>query len=410
MTPIPMDRHELDRRRLQIILILGVLSALGPLSIDMYLPAFAAIGADFGVAVDRVELSLASYFLGLSLGQIFYGTLTDRYGRKKPLYAGLAIYVIAAAGCALARSIDQLIVLRFLQALGACAGAVISRAVVRDLFGHRESARIFSALLLVMGIAPIVAPLAGGFLVKYAAWPVIFWICAGFAALTLIALGMFLPESKAADPSVEFRRAFHVYAGIFRDREFLRNALAGGFAQAAMFAYITASPNVFINVFGVAEQNFGWLFGANAAGLILCAQINSRLTRSFRPDQILRVSISMIAVLGVVLVAVSLWGGGLWLTWAPLFLFISTLGVTFPNSTADALASQGVRAGSASALIGTIQFVLAAMASGMVSAFHEASAFPMAVTMATCGMASALIYFGLEKKTWPEAPTATSLS
>lgn len=398
------------RRRLQIILILGVLAALGPLSIDMYLPAFAAIGADFGVTVDRVELSLASFFLGLSLGQLFYGTLTDRFGRKKPLYAGLVIYVLAAVGCAMARTIDQLIILRFLQALGACAGMVISRAVVRDLFDHRESARIFSALLLVMGIAPIVAPLAGGLIVKHSTWPLVFWICAVFASVTLAALVAFLPESKADDPQVKMSRAFHVYFEILRDREFIRNALAGGFAQAAMFAYITASPNVFINVFGVAEENFGWFFGANAAGLIMCAQINSRLVVKYQPSQILRVSISALAILALTLVVISLLGAGLWITWLPLFLFISTLGVTFPNSTAEGLKSQGARAGSASALIGTLQFVLAAFASAMVSAFHEASAFPMAVTMATCGTASALIYFGLEKRPWPTNASETSSS
>lgn len=402
-------RGQLDsRRRLQIILILGVLSALGPLSIDMYLPAFATIGADFGVGVDRVELSLASFFLGLSLGQLFYGTLTDRFGRKKPLYAGLAIYAVAAAGCALARTIDQLVVLRFLQALGACAGMVISRAVVRDLFEPRESARIFSALLLVMGIAPIVAPLAGGLVVKHASWPLIFWICGGFAALTLAGIAAFLPESKADDPEARFRHALRVYVRILDDREFLRNALAGGFAQSAMFAYITASPNVFINVFGVAEENFGWIFGANAAGLILCAQINARLVRVYRPDRILRVSISVIAALGLVLVAAALAGAGLWQTWLPLFLFISVLGVTFPNSTAEALASQSLRAGSASALIGTLQFVLAAGAAGLVSAFHEASAFPMAVTMAACGAAAALVYFGMEAKPWSAKDSANS--
>lgn len=385
-------------RRLQIILILGTLSALGPLSIDMYLPAFAQIGADFGADIDRVELSLASFFLGLSLGQLLYGTLTDRYGRKKPLYAGLVIYALAAAGCAIAGSIDQLVVLRFLQAMGACAGMVISRAVVRDLFEHRESARIFSALLLVMGIAPILAPLAGGAIVKYAHWPVIFWVCAGFAILTLVGIWMFLPESKPDDPTVKFRGAFRVYAGIFRDREFLRNALTGGLAQAAMFAYITASPNVFIKVFGVSEQNFGWVFGANAAGLILTAQINARLTRVFRPDQILRVSVMAIAVLGLTLMSVVLAGGGFWATWIPVFGFISCLGVVFPNSTADALASQGARAGSASALIGTLQFVLAALASAAVSALHRPTAFPMAVTMAVGGVGAAVIYFGMRAR------------
>lgn len=379
--------------RLKVVLILGFLSALGPLSIDMYLPAFASIGRDFGVDVSKVELSLASFFIGLSIGQLLYGTLTDRFGRKKPMYIGLAIYILASVGCALASTIDQLIVLRFLQALGACAGMVISRAVVRDLFEHKDSVRIFSMLMLVMGVAPILAPLLGGFINKNFDWHMIFWIVAVLASLCLVAILSFLPESKEDDPTVSLRASFKAYVTILKHREFLRNALAGGFAQAGMFAYITASPNVMINVFGIPAEHFGWVFGSNAAGLILFSQINAVMMKWWRPAQVLQLSVLLLAGFGSLLLVASILGAGFWGIAPLLFCYISVMGITFPNATANALASQGVRAGSASALIGTLQFVLASVAAWVVSLFHASSTLPMAVVIAGCGLLSATAYF-----------------
>lgn len=277
------------------VLLLGALTAFGPLSIDMYLPAFPEMAAALGVPQGRIELSLASFFIGMALGQLVYGPVTDRFGRKKPLYAGLAIYVLASAACAQALSADSLIFFRFLQALGACAGIVVSRAMVRDLFDHREGAQVFSLLMLVMGVAPILAPLAGGYILLFAGWQAIFWSLTAISAVICVFVALYLPETRKPDPSVRFSRSFHTYRDILRDRDFLGYTLTAGFAQSGLFAYITGSSYVFIEYYGVAAHHFGWFFGANACGLIAASQVNAwLLRRSWHPDALLRRGVCLI--------------------------------------------------------------------------------------------------------------------
>jgi DHA1 family bicyclomycin/chloramphenicol resistance-like MFS transporter len=374
-----------------LVVILASLTAFAPLSIDMYLPSFPLIASAFSVTEARVQLSLAAFFVGLAAGQLLYGTVTDRFGRKIPLYVGLIIYSVASIVCAFSPSIEALIVSRFFQALGACGGIVIARATVRDLFDHRESARVFSLLMLVMGVAPILAPLVGGYVALFFGWRAIFLIVAVVGALCLWAVYARLPETKEPNPNVKLSNTLGIYLSIAKNREFLGFTLAGGFAQAGMFAYITGSPFVFIELFKIPAESFGWIFGANALGLIGFSQLNGRLLRKYNPTEILGVCLTLTAVFSLALIVAGVFNFGFWGTAVPLFLYVASLGMIFPNSTAGALRTQTETAGAASALIGTMQYSLAALSSFSVSYFSNGTTLPMTAIIGICGLSAFLI-------------------
>lgn len=396
------------------VIILGSLSAFGPLSIDMYLPAFPAMAESLGVTQGRIEMSLASYFIGLSLGQLVYGPLTDRYGRKKPLYVGLLLYILASAACALAANSEQLIFFRFVQALGGCAGAVVSRAMVRDLFDHKESAQVYSALMLVMGLAPILAPLAGGYALIFFGWRSIFWILAGLSILISIAIVFFLPETRKPDETVRFSRSFHTYFDIMKHREFMGYTLCLAVAQAGLFAYITGSSFVFIKYFGVAEENFGWIFGSCALAFVAMSQLNAWLLRKDKqtPDDMMRKALIGLAAAGVFAAVVAMLDLGLWVMMATLFVFMAMLGAIFPNGTAGAMEHQKHRAGAASALAGMLQFSISAAASAVLSLTHATSPVPMGIMLALSGLGACGIFIWMKNYRPPEicpaAPDATA--
>lgn len=377
-------------RRLSLILILGALTAFGPMSVDMYLPSLPTLERAFATDPGSVQFTLAAFFVGLALGQTFYGPLIDRFGRKGPLYIGLALYVVASLGCALAPNIETLIGLRFVQALGACAGMVSSRAMVRDLFDPQTAAKVFSLLVLVMGAAPILAPLAGGYLFTAFGWQAIFVVLALFGLCCLIATAKALPETL----SPEARRAplrlggvLRGYAELLRDRLFLGYSLSSGVAYAGMFAYIAGSPFVFIDLYGVPANMYGWLFGLNAFGLIAASQVNRRLLTSLRADDVLRWALRAAAVFGVLVLGVGVSGfGGLPALLVPLFGFMASLGFIQANAMAGALAGHGARAGSASALLGTLQFVAATLAGVLVGVCHDGTARPMGVIIGVCAL------------------------
>lgn len=373
-----------------LVIILASLTALSPLSIDMYLPAFPQIAADFGVPVARVELSLATFFIGLSFGQLLYGTASDRFGRKLPLYVGLSIYCAASLVCAFAPNVETLIVLRLLQALGACGGIVIARAMVRDLFDHSESARVFSLLMLIMGVAPILAPLCGGYVTLFVGWRAIFGVVSVISVICLVAVYRFLPETRERNPNVRLSKTFGIYFNILKDKGFLGFALAGGLAQAGMFAYITGSPFVFIQLFGVPAEYFGWIFGSNALGMIALSQVNAKFVRSVDPTRLLRVCLSITAFFSLLLICAGLFNLGFWSVAIPIFLYVASLGMILPNATAGALSEQTENAGSASALIGTLQYGLAAIASSLVSFFNNGTPRTMTSLVGACGVAAFL--------------------
>jgi len=370
------------------ILILGALSAFGPLAIDFYLPAFPAMALAFGTDENHVQMTLAAYFLGLSIGQLAYGPVADRFGRRIPLLIGVGLFTLASVACAYAPNLEWLIGARFVQALGGCAGMVISRAIVSDKCDAVGSAKVFSQLMLVMGLAPILAPLLGGLLVNLSGWQSIFLALTVFSALAGLAVATGLPESMPADiPRQPLSGALRQYGRLLAEPLFLGYALTGGIAIAGMFAYIAGSPFIIIKLYGVAPEHFGWLFGANAAGFILVAQVNARLLAKRGPAFLLARAVWVYLAAGLTLLAVSaMHPTQLWPLLIPLFVCIASLGCISPNAAACAMNGQGARAGSASALLGCLQFSVAAGASALVGVLHDGSAVPMAMVISLCGI------------------------
>ncbi len=372
----------------RLILILGSIVALGPLAIDMYLPALPELQSHFGVDAARVQLTLAAYFVGIALGQLLYGPLSDRFGRRKPMLFGLAGFALASVGCATATSIEALILWRFAQAMTGCAGMVVARAIVRDWCEPQDMARVLSLLVLVMGVAPILAPSVGAALLHWQGWPLLFLALGlvGVLCLSLFAWG--IPESHPAarrDTEISFAGAFRNYRHVLSHHRFLGYALSGGLAQSGMFAYISTSSFVFMQGFGLSSGQFSLLFGSNAFGLILASQINRSLLQRHPAQSVLMIAISIYLGLGVLMSISAATGlGGLWGVAIPLWGCLACLGFTFPNSTSAAMAPFGDRAGVASALLGTMQFAIAGTASAVVGHFGGSAPLPMALTITTC--------------------------
>jgi MFS transporter, DHA1 family, multidrug resistance protein len=383
-----------QKNRFVLVLILGLLSAIGPFSIDMYLPGFPAMATDLGTTVEVVAYSLSSFFIGICLGQLICGPLLDRFGRKKPLYVGLCVYLLASIGCALAPTVEVLIALRFLQALGGCVGMVAPRAVVRDVFPVEESAKVFSMLVLVIGVSPIIAPTAGGYIITAFGWHSVFVVLALITAAITIAVYFRLPESKNADPSVSLRPLpiLQAYGRVMREPQFYTYAGTGAIGSAALFAYISGSPFVFMQLFGVSEKQYGWIFALIALGLISSSQLNNLLLRSFRSEQIIRSVLPLQVAISLLLWLGTYFGWwGLYSTIFLIFLYLGCQGFSFPNSSALAMAPFTREAGSASALMGAIQMGLGALASAMVGLLANGTALPMTGVMASSALFGLLI-------------------
>lgn len=373
--------------RFYLILILGLLTAIGPFSIDMYLPAFPAIAKGLHTTVSQVMLSLSSFFIGISAGQLIYGPLLERFGRKKPLYVGLSIYLLASLGCALAASVQALIVLRLLQALGGCVGMVAARAMVRDLFEVKENAKVFSTLMLVVAVSPIVAPTAGGYVTAILGWRWVFVLLMIVNALILAGIYFLLPESKKPDPnfSLKPKPILNSFASIIVHPQFYTYALTAAISAAGLYAYIGGSPSVFMGIFHVSEKQYGWIFALIAMGLIGSSQINSVLLRTYTSEQIIKAALACQTFVGLVLVTLTLTGfSELFTTIFLIFLFLCCQGFIFPNASALSLAPFGHNAGSASALLGGIQMSIGACTSALVSVFQNNTALPMTGVMACC--------------------------
>ncbi|KPC55242.1 Bcr/CflA family multidrug efflux MFS transporter [Amantichitinum ursilacus] len=371
------------------IILLGTLTAIGSISIDMYLPGFPAIERDLHATAGQVQWTLASFFIGLALGQLFYGPISDRFGRKPPMYVGMMLYALACVGCMMATSIEWLIACRFVQALGGCAGMVVARAVVRDRCEPREAAKVFALLMLTMGLAPILAPLLGGSLVVFAGWRVLFAVQLAFAVICLLGMHFGLTESHNRDTAqpLHLGRILGSYFNLLQDRWFVGYTLASGLGWAGMFAYITGSPYVLITLHGIKPEHFGWVFGSNAFGMIFAAQINSRLLKHFEIDSILRRALWVPMLAGIALAAVAwLRLETLTLLLSGLFCFVASLGFVGPNGSASAMRHQGQRAGLASALMGSLQFVLATVVGTLMGAWQDPSARPLTTLMAVCGI------------------------
>jgi DHA1 family bicyclomycin/chloramphenicol resistance-like MFS transporter len=378
-----------------LILILGLLSAIGPLSIDMYLPAFPSIAKGLNTTVASVMLSLSSFFIGISFGQLLYGPLLERYGRKKPLYFGLSLYAISSLACATAMSVETLIIFRFFQALGGCVGMVASRAMVRDLFDVKDNAKVFSTLMLVIAVSPIIAPSLGGFITTYIGWRYIFIMLIIVIASIIAGIYFLLPDSKGPDSTFSLRPTaiLSSFASIIKHPQFALYTFSGSIASAGLYAFISGSPYVFLEVFNVTEQHYGWVFAFVASGLIGSSQLNSLFLKRFKSEQIISAALYFQSFVAFVLAAISMLGfSELYSTILLIFLYLCCQGFIFPNASALSMASFGHNAGNASALMGFIQMSLGALMSAMVSVLHNESTIPMTGVMAFCSILASLIF------------------
>lgn len=392
----------------KIILILGGLIALSPFSIDMYLPAFNKMAISLKTDISTIGYSLTSYYAGLCLGQLVYGVLIDKFGRKKPLLAGLLIYLIAALGCAGAQNVNYLIAFRLFMALGGCVGMVAARAIVRDLFPVEETAKILSILVLVMGIAPIIAPAIGGLVNGWLGWR---WV---FGAMGLIALLLFivvywsLPETGISDKSERLiiSSFWSSYSIIIKNKDFLIYALAGGISYAGMYAYIAGSPFVFMGKYGFSDYNYAWAFALNACGLILGSQINRFALKKIEPAKLNIWAAVLLVVISTGLLSINALDlADPALTLCYTFMFLFCLGFINPNTTAIALRQFDSSAGKASAVLGSLQMMAGVVASWLVSFLHNGTTVIMPAVMFGC----AVLTLGLLSQTimnlkvvWPE--------
>ena len=367
----PRTPGELLSRResLRLVLVLGVLIALGPLTIDMYLPALPTITGDLHSTAAAVQLTLTGTLAGLAFGQLFIGPLSDAFGRRTPLLFGVGVHILASVLCVIAPNLAILGTLRVLQGLGAAAAAVVAMAIVRDLFVGLAAAKLLSRLMLVMGAAPILAPTLGGIVLNWTSWRGVFVLLAGFGIAIISATAFFLPETLP----VARRRSGGVfgtvrdYGRLFTDRTYLGLILVAGLAMAAMFAYLSGSSFVFQEQYHLSEQQFGFVFGAGAIGLITATQVNVRLLRRWSPSQILISALAGGALFGLTLLVNAATGfGGLVGVLIPLWLVLASAGLALPNAPALALSRHGEAAGTAAALLGAVQFGVGALAAPLV--------------------------------------------
>lgn len=385
------------KQQLNLIIILGALAALGPFSIDTYLPGFPAIAKDLETSISRVSITLTSYFIGISVGQLIYGPLLDRFGRKKPLILGLGLYFLTSLSCIFVPNIDMLIGLRLLQALGGCVGMVATRAIVRDRFEAREIARAFSSLILVMGVAPIIAPTIGGYIANALGWRYIFVLLSLFSATLIIILHNFLSESRGPDQTVslKFGSIVQNYWEVLKNREFVLYGFAGSMAMAGLFVYIAGSPFVFMELLGFSEKSYGWLFGLNAFGFIAGSQLNRHVLKKRDSEKVTVVTAVLLFAISLsALTGAALHLMGTFLICASLFGFMFFLGFVNPNTTAMALAPFERNAGVASALIGSIRMLGGAVSTGLMGLIHNGTIFPMLSLMFICASVVIILVFG----------------
>jgi DHA1 family bicyclomycin/chloramphenicol resistance-like MFS transporter len=367
------------------ILILGFLTALGPFSIDMYLPGFTAIAKDLHTSVNEVSLSLASYFIGLAAGQLLYGPLLDRFGRKKPLYIGLLVYIAASLGCIFVVSINQLIALRLLQALGSCAAAVTSVAMVRDLFPVEDNAKVFSLLMLVVGLSPLAAPGIGGFITDAFGWRFVFVILMAIALFILIASVFRLPSGYEPDTSLSLKPGpiLKNFIKVMLVPQFYTYAFVGSLAFAGLFAYVAASPMVFMTIFGFSKKGFSLLFAGMSVAFIGSSQLNTLALRKYTSEQLIFAALSVQVIAGIVFVVLAMYNlPGLVTVIAFVFLFLCCLGFISSNASALTMAPFSKNGGSASALMGAIQLGMGSLATLFLGIIKSYSLVPLAAIMA----------------------------
>lgn len=367
-----------------IILLLGALQGIGPFSTDMYLAAFPSIAADLKVSIAQVAYSMSSYFVGICLGQLLNGPLIDRFGRKIPLLLMLVVYILASIGCTMVTSVEGLIVLRFLQAIGGSMGMVANRAIVRDVFPADRLAHVFSTMTLVMGVAPIIAPTVGGFVVVGLGWRAIFWVLAGFAFFVSLLVYFLLSESKGKDRSISLKPQAVIadFYSILRNPSFLAYTIVGAMNTAGIFTFISNAPFVYMELLGVTEKEFGWFFGFNAVFFVAGSQLNRLLLKHYSSETIALRGLLTQAAMGVSLLIFVLLGKlSLPVIITLVGIYSLCLGMIGANAMALAIRPFTKNVGSATALMGSIQMGSGAVASAVCSYFYDCTAKPMVIVM-----------------------------
>jgi DHA1 family bicyclomycin/chloramphenicol resistance-like MFS transporter len=384
MTPAPLRSG-----RLELLLILGALAAFGSLSVAMYLPGLPAMAVEFGGSAAEIQNTVAAFAFGLCLGQLAYGPASDRWGRRGPLLIGVGLYCLASLACLMATTLEALVAFRFIQGLGGCAGMVISRAIVRDHFPPSQAAGIYSSLMLIIGVAPILSPLAGGWIIAAFGWRAVFWCLLAFAVLIAAVVLFRLGETSTTETRVQAaaENPFAGYWALLGNRQVMAFVLCGGFASAGTFIYMAQSAHLIIEVYGVATTAFGWVYGAGSFAVLIGSQINRWLLRHRTSRALLVWSTRLnLAASLLLLGAVYLWPGALLAFVAPLCLAFLMNGLSNPNTSAEAMAASGWRAGSVAAMLGFSQFGLGAAAASLAGMFSTGAPFEVALMLSACSL------------------------
>ena len=378
-----------SRSNFFLIVILGIMTTISPFAIDMYLPAFPHIAEALHASPAQISLSLSSYFLGLAFGQLFYGPLLDRYGRKRPVYFGLSLFILASIGCMQSTSTEMLIAFRFLQAIGGCVASVSAMAMVHDFFAVEESAKIFSLLMLVLSVSPLFAPSIGSIITNYLGWQWVFVMLAGIVFIILLVVRFYLAEGHQPDPGISLRPGpiLSTYLSIFRHPQFNTYALAGALSFAGLLVYVTGSSIIFMQMFHVSATLYSIIFAVQAVGFIGASQVNVLAAARYRSTDIFHVALICQVVVGLVfLLGTYLGWFGLIGTVVMLFSYLSCLGFLSPNASALALAPFTRNAGSASALLGCLQIGISSLASTFIGILNAQDSLPIIAVMAGSGI------------------------
>lgn len=379
-----MNKSNLSNRR--IIIFLGIINALTPFTIDLYLPAFADIAKDLNTNVARVSLSVATYFVGYAIGQLVYGPFLDRYGRKKPIYVGMVIYLLSTVGCMTAQSIEALLIFRFLSALGGSAASVAAVAMVRDYFEPKEGARVFSMLMLVLSVSPLFAPTIGGWMALHYGWRSVFGFLTIMALVDLWIVAFGLPKAFEGDKSLNMNpiSLLKGFIEIFKVKAFQKYAIVGALSFSGLFVYLTGSPGIFIEGFGLSKQEYGYIFALLAMAMIGGGQVNNKLMARFESAVIFKYAIS-IQVIVALLFLVSVYFSTLSLLMTIFFIFgiLLSVGIAYPNAASLAMGNFTNNAGRASALLGFIQMGTGALLASLVGFVNISGTLPTAVVMST---------------------------
>lgn len=388
------------RDYIKMILILGSMTALGPFSIDMYLPGFSGIAKDLNTTVANVSMSLSSYFVGISAGQLLYGPLLDRFGRKKPLFFGLLVYILASLGCVFVTNINVFIGLRFIQAIGSCAAAVASIAMVRDLFPVKEIPNVLSKLMLVVGLSPMLAPTIGGYITTYFGWHIVFFILMCMGIMVLLASQFGLKDTHKPDLSISLKPKPIItnFINIIKVPQFHIYSLTGAIAFSGLFTYVAASPIIFMTILKVDAKTYGWIFALMSLSFIGASQLNSFLLRKYKSEQMIYFALITQTAISILFLFLALNNFlELYSTIVMLFLFLGCLGISNPNTAAMTLAPFSKNTGSASALMGAIQLGLGALSSFAVGVFVKNSITPMVIIM-SCTTITAFVILNIGKR------------